>query len=1001
MRPFSPNAPAVGWAAASSKSLVLLTQDTAAVVGALSLSGLVLPNIIVIAVGSYLLYTQIRLAFLGPLLAAAFCISVPMLLGRPLSNSQQKFLAAAEKRIQVVEQLISNIRNMRFGNMQKDAVVQANERREQEIRAATAFRYIIIVVTTFAIFLSTLAILAAFGGYSLMTLFEIDYNVLFASLSTMQIMMSPLVSIIQMLPDFFSAFVSWKRIQEYLHDETKQEQSQDTVSVLEHDKGSAALELANITAVWEEGADILKQASLSLPHAGLAIVLGPAGSGKSSLLKLALGELRVKSGKLSTSAKKIAFCDQTPWFLSDLSIKENILFGRPFDAALYAEVLRCCCLEEDLNTTLTDDTTLHSSGTPLSGGQRKRVALARTLYSGADLLLLDDIYTGLDAKTGKNVASSIFGQDGFLRKRKIAAVVCCIEPPTNMLSFSGLNLYEFKDGSLSRVERRIVEADAISSVESSAPVDEVKPEAQDGDAAGSKARTPVQTQAQDEAQPKESRRAVQAHKAYFKSFGSPPMLTLVLGFLFAYVGIDKGGQFWLSHWTSQYQASSGYYIGVYAAFSGASIIAVVISMWVYFVKGIPSSSVNLHGDMLSVLTKTPAYVVESHKAETVNRFINDIEAVDFSLPQALQNLLFAVGASVGSVVVIGVGAPYALVALAFIAPLFFFLQRFYLRTSFQVRKLRVAAQAPMLEMATAAIDGRSTIRSLQQESFLASLLRDRVHRAILAGYVFNSIQAWITLMVRMLNACLATVVTAVAISLPASSRSIGWGGLALVNIISISQEAYLLLTWWTRFESGMASMERIHEYMHDTPQEKIAPPEMNIAPSWPEKGEIEISQLSLAYGAHAIIPTLNLTVAAGSKVAILGRTGSGKTSLLHSFLGLIEQTAGSIKVDGVDLGHIRSDTLHHSVVGHPQQFLPNTLGTVRQNLHQTERISDERLQKVLASVAGADIAGEVMSKLDQAWNECSFSEGTRQYIGICRTLLRESAVYIMDEPTSG
>lgn len=992
----------MGWAAASSKTLVLITQDTAAVVGALPLSGLILPNVIVIAVGSYLLYTQIRLAFLGPLFAAAFCIAVPMLLGKPLSKSQGKFLVAAEKRIEMVEQLISNIRNMRFGNMQRDAVDQANKRREQEIRAATAFRYIIIVVTTVAVLLSSLAILAAFGGYSLMPLYAIDYNVLFASLSTMQIMMSPLVSIIQMLPEFFSAFVSWRRIQDYIYD-NEAAQSQDAVPVLVEDKKGAGLLMDSVTAAWEDGSNVLQQASLSLPPAGMAVVLGPAGSGKSSLIKAVLGELRISSGQLQTTARKVAFCDQTPWFLSGLSIKENILFGKPFDAALYAEVLRCCCLEEDFKSTVTDATTLHSSGTPLSGGQRKRVALARTLYSGADLLLLDDIYTGLDAKTRSSIAYNLVGQDGFLSKRQMTAVLCCIEPPTNMYSFSGLEFYEISSGALNRVERTRAEPDTVIAYEGSKPKEEVKAVTKESEEAANKAQAPTQagTLSQTAAKLKMSRRSMQAHQAYFKSFGHPLTLALVLIFLFAFVGLDKAGLFWLSHWTSQMQASSGYYIAIYAAFAGSSIVAVVISMWVYFVRGIPSSSIHLHSDMLSVLAKTPAYVVESCKAETVNRFINDVEAVDFSLPQALQNLLFAVGASIGSVIVIGIGAPYALVALALLAPVLFFLQRFYLRTSFQVRTLRVAAQAPMLDMATAAIEGRVTIRSLQQESYLASLLRDRVYHAVLGSYIFNSIQTWITLMVRMLNACLATVVAAVVISLPASSRSVGWGGLALVNIISISQEAFLLLTWWTRFESGMASMERIHEYTHETPQERTALLEASIASSWPEKGEIEIEQLSLTYGTHAIIPSLDLSVAAGSKVAILGRTGSGKTSLLQSFFGLIEQTGGSIKLDGADLAHVGSDALRGSIVGHAQQFLPNTTRTVRQNLHQSASISDERLREMLSGFAGAVVADDVMSKLDQAWNECSFSEGTRQYIGICRTLLRESSVYIMDEPTSG
>ncbi len=153
----------------------------------------------------------------------------------------------------------------------------------------------------------------------------------------------------------------------------------------------------------------------------------------------------------------------------------------------------------------------------------------------------------------------------------------------------------------------------------------------------------------------------------------------------------------------------------------------------------------------------------------------------------------------------------------------------------------------MLEVASATVQGRLTIRALRGEEFLSQVISDRVYHALLMGYIFGSIQHWAILMLNLLNGCLATAVAALLVGL-GGAQSAAWGGLALVNTISLGQDAMLLLIWWTRFESSMASMERIFDYTHRTPQEKVVLPEAVVTDFWPEKGDVELDSLSLAYG---------------------------------------------------------------------------------------------------------------------------------------------------------
>lgn len=344
--------------------------------------------------------------------------------------------------------------------------------------------------------------------------------------------------------------------------------------------------------------------------------------------------------------------------------------------------------------------------------------------------------------------------------------------------------------------------------------------------------------------------SLDAHKMYFKSFGSPLNIGIVILLLFLFIGIDRGSSFWLSHWTSQYSSSqgsidNGYYVGIYGALVAAAALASFACFWVFFMQLIPNSSMGLHESMMAVLVKTPVYSVEEQKSETLNKFVNDIEAVDLRLPQALTNLLSAGGASIGSVVIIGVGSPYAMISLVVLLPLLWLLQRFYLATSFQLRKLQVAAQAPMLEMVGAALEGRVTVRAFSRNEFMTRMMSDRIYRANLATYIFTSLQGWVVLMLDLLNGLLATAVAALLVGL-GGSKTVSWGGLALVNSIALGQDAMLLLTWWTHFESAMASMDRILDYTKHTPQEAHHDPS-SVPDAWPVEGSVGIEGLSLAY----------------------------------------------------------------------------------------------------------------------------------------------------------
>ncbi|KAM0745506.1 hypothetical protein ACQRIT_000890 [Beauveria bassiana] len=962
--------PAGGWSAAKSKVLVHVTQDSAAVSAAINIIGMMIPNFIIVAIGSWMLFRKIQLAFLGPLLAAAVCTLIPILLGKPLSRSERNLLEAAEQR-------------------------QAANERRLEIMAATTFRRILSIVIVVAILLSSVAILAAFGGYSLLPHRRLDYGVLFTSLSTMQIMLTPLLSIIQMLPSLIASAVSWKRLLAFFEQEIEDEQAQATTITPQKTEGSSnlpalggendvrmnmippavnylPLQMKNVTSLWAADLTAVRNASLSVAAGRLAIVAGIAGSGKSNLLMTILGETQLASGTLHV-ATKVSFCHQSLWFLPEASIRENIIFGKAYDEALYQAVITCCCLDRDLSALEdSDETKLSVIGAPLSGGQRRRVSLARALYEGGDLFVFDDIFNGLDAATKNTVAANVFGAHGFLAKRRAAGVLCCTTPPSIMSSFANTELYVMESGRLratvkssfadQTLEHQGTEGSLTAQANNPHDYSGLNGPAARQESAMRETDVAVDAGATTEVTKKKS---LEAHRMYFKSLGSPLVIATVFIFLFIWVAVERASAFWLSQWASYatipgIDLNTGYYVGIYAAFSIAGVLAAFISVC----------------------------------------FINDIEAVDLHLPQSLHNLISVIASALGSLVVIGIGSPFTLIGLPILLPLLFFLQKFYLSTSFQLRSLRVAAQAPMLEMVSALLEGRTTILALRQEQYTARVMSDRIQRGLKIGYLFSAVQIWVTLMLGLLNGCLAIALATLLIGL-GGSKSVAWGGLALVNIIRLGQDNMLLMNWWTSFESEMASMDRIYGYIHLTPQERRQALDIRPPSDWPKRGSIRLDNLSLAHGQRQVVKHLSVNIPPKSKVAILGRTGSGKTSLLQTFFRLIRSSSGCVQVDGLDLAAIEGESVQSRFVGHPQNFIPNADGTVRQNLDLVGTLPVSRIQEVLTRLAPPHMAAEIMAKLDSQWNECNFSQGWQQTIGICRTLLRQSNIYVLDEPTSG
>lgn len=294
----------------------------------------------------------------------------------------------------------------------------------------------------------------------------------FTSLSIISLATQPLIMIITSLTSFAGVFGGFMRIQAYLLLDEQQDtrSTPRTSKALESSKSDTSLNrqitlsqghdasemdvlqaqlpagagqptifISNATFKAEDGTELLKDIDMTVRASSVNMIVSRVGGGKSSLLKAMIGELVPESGLVVAASYSSAYCDQTPWLLNT-TVKQNVIGQSPYDEQWYSTVFEACALEQDASMLPNGDATIvGSGGVALSGGQKQRLvsarqachfppannlkALARSVYSRNNLIVLDDVFSGLDNKTSRKVFQSLLGDNGLLRKSKTTVVL--------------------------------------------------------------------------------------------------------------------------------------------------------------------------------------------------------------------------------------------------------------------------------------------------------------------------------------------------------------------------------------------------------------------------------------------------------------------------------------------------------------------------------------------------------------------------------------------------
>jgi len=806
----------------------------------------------------------------------------------------------------------------------------------------------------------------------------------------------------------------------------------------------------------------LDDVSLELPRGGLTAVVGGVGSGKTALLAAFLGEIHRASGVV-TVVGRVAYAAQQPWILN-ASVRDNILFGAPYDPMRYWEVVRACALEPDLAVLAAGDRTeIGERGINLSGGQRQRISLARAVYAQADVYLLDDPLSAVDAHVSRHLFERVIGPQGLLAHttRVLITHELALLPAADWIVLLAAGGRVAAQGTWAALQARAAtEQAAAAAAAPAAPTSQPQPPPQPQQqldsvaalVAAYEARLPLAAAAASEVPPAaptvppQQRGAVLLDAGHAKPPPSPtlddeddgagalthaervgqgavtsdvyrhyarvagvPATVSLLALLAAAQAAQVGGSMWVQYWTTQPEDEAddrlALYLSVYAALGLLQVALVAGGTAVgSIVVGLGAARRLYNGLLDNVLRGTLAFFDTTPTGRTLNRFSKDVDSVDLNLPRAITALLRTLFTVLGILVAIAVATPaFALAILPLFAAVVL-LQRYFLVAKRDLKRLDSVLRGPVIAHFAEVLQGVATIRAYGHQARFAASHLARLVDSQRAFYYSITSNRWLAVRLELLGAIVVLLAALLAVGLVGSVDA-ALAGLSVSYALQITGVLTVLSRTWVETETHIIAVERILEYNHVPHEAPAILPDRRAPLGWPSRGALAFADYATRYRPELDLVLRDVTFALrpAEKLGVVGRTGSGKSSLLLAATRLLEPVAGRIEIDALNVGpgQLGLKDLRSRLAVVPQDPLLFS-GTIRSNLDPWSARTEEELWWALERVALDGTVRALPHRLDHAVVQggANLSAGERQLLCLARALLLRTRLLLLDEATS-
>ncbi|XP_017890591.1 multidrug resistance-associated protein 4-like [Ceratina calcarata] len=837
----------------------------------------------------------------------------------------------------------------------------------------------------------------------------------------------------------------------------------NTANLVEEKKRSSiasdepyAVKMSNLTAKWEpsQSENTLEVPNLEIIKGKIYAVIGMVGAGKSSFLSAILGEVDVTGGYVKVNGT-VSYAGQESWVFGS-TVRQNILFGQPYDRHRYQKVVKACSLQRDFKQfTQGDQTVVGERGSSLSGGQKARINLARSLYRQADIYLLDDPLSAVDTHVSKHLFEEciqryLAGKTRILAThqlqyvKNVDAIIVIDQGKITLFS-------HYQDLLSQRPEyAELLAAESEMNEDSSLEKSIMR---RQFSSSSTRSRTPEASTGgtDDEEEDEDPEKLVDGLEGtsrglvkgpiflkYFKT-GANICLTIPLLFLFIFtqfiaslndyfvpilVNEEETRHFQLAQ--AELNAtnntsiddlgiSSVYdYIYVYTAIV-VGLFCIGITRSLTFYKVCILCSQKLHDMAFSALIRTGMSFFDANPSGRIlNRFSKDMGAIDELLPKAILDAGQICMMMFGSLTVSCIVNPLFLIPIVFLGTVFYWIRKVFLKTSKNIKRMEGMTRSPVFTHLNATLNGLATIRAYRAQEILRKefdKLQD-VHTSTVYMYVVASTAFGFSLDI---FCFVFTSLVTFSFLLLQESFSGGEVGLAITQVMAMTG----MIQWGMRQNAEVAnqmmSVERVLEYTQIAPEPNLrdrgkfakktetqdALP-ANAPKNWPTNGMIRFRNVYMRYTDDdpPVLKGLNIVINSGEKIGIVGRTGAGKSSLISALFRLAK-VDGAIEIDGIDTASICLEDLRRNISIIPQDPVLFS-GTLRRNLDPFNEFSDKSLWEVLDEVelkdavvtAGTGLESRV---LDRGSN---YSVGQRQLVCLARAILRNNRILMLDEATA-